>query len=95
MTAQTIPRFLYAKSTDSVSEFREPLQKFSDMPLATTVAELVPSLPSMLVVETLTAALGAWLDGPAIEAMIERRNRMQADVAKLVAKKGESLVIVR
>lgn len=59
MTAQTIPRFLYAKSTDSVSEFREPLQKFSDMPLATTVAELVPSLPSMLVVETLTAAFFA------------------------------------
>ena len=59
MTAQTIPRFLYAKSTDSVSQFRQPLQRFSDMPPATSVAELVPRLPPMLVVETLTAAFFA------------------------------------
>ena len=59
MTAQTIPRFLYAKSTDSVSQFRQPLQRFSDMPPATSVAELVPCLPPMLVVETLTAAFFA------------------------------------
>jgi hypothetical protein len=48
-----------------------------------------------LTVDTLTPVLGPWLDAAAIDAMIERRNRMQADVDKLVAKKGQSLVIIR
>ncbi|KAF9482197.1 hypothetical protein BDN70DRAFT_875284 [Pholiota conissans] len=56
MTAKTTPRFLYAKSTDAMSEFREPVQRFSNIPFAATIEDLVPNLPTMMVVEALTAA---------------------------------------
>src|SRR4029077_9966733 len=38
--------------------------------------------------DELTSALRPWLDEDAIDAMIERRNRMAAAVDQLVAKKG-------
>lgn len=56
VTSGTGPRFLYAKSTDAVSGFRDTIQKFSDIPLATTIEQLISYLPSMLVVESLTNA---------------------------------------
>ncbi|KAF8971071.1 hypothetical protein BDZ97DRAFT_1753416 [Flammula alnicola] len=59
MTAKTTPRFLYAKSTDAMSEYRESVQRFSNMPFSVNIEELVPNLPSMLVVETLTSAFFA------------------------------------
>jgi hypothetical protein len=43
----------------------------------------------------LIRALGAWIDAKAIDAMLERRRRMIADVDKLVAKKRSALVIIR
>jgi hypothetical protein len=43
----------------------------------------------------LTRVLGPWLDVEAIDAIIERRNRIAAEVDKLVAKKASALVIVR
>jgi hypothetical protein len=42
----------------------------------------------------LSRALGAWIDQTAIDAMVERRRRMIADVDKLVKKKGRALVII-
>jgi hypothetical protein len=56
MTTRKTPRFLYAKSTEAMSGLKDPVEKFSDMPFVTTIEELVSSLPSMLVIETLTAA---------------------------------------
>lgn len=56
VTTRKTPRFLYAKSTDAISGLKDPVEKFSDMPFIRTIEELVSSLPSMLVVETLTAA---------------------------------------
>jgi hypothetical protein len=40
------------------------------------------------------ALLGSWIDDNAIDAMIERRDRMVRDVKKLVAKRGRSAVII-
>jgi len=40
--------------------------------------------------ESLTAALGAWLNAEEIGAILERRDRMADEVAKLVETKGES-----
>jgi hypothetical protein len=42
----------------------------------------------------LTRVLGPWIDRKAIDAMLERRRRMIADVDKLVKKKGRALVII-
>jgi hypothetical protein len=42
----------------------------------------------------LSRVLGLWLDEDAIDAIIERRNRMEKAVDKLVAKKGAALVII-
>jgi hypothetical protein len=44
--------------------------------------------------EELTSALGAWLDPPAIGAMLARRDRMATAVDALVAKKGQALVLI-
>jgi hypothetical protein len=44
--------------------------------------------------EDLDRVLGPWLDGKAIDAVVERRGRMAAAVDKLVAKKGRAAVIV-
>ncbi|PPQ93655.1 hypothetical protein CVT25_012714 [Psilocybe cyanescens] len=59
MTTRKVPRFLYTKSTDPMSEYREPVQRFSDISFAGSVEELVSLLPSMMVVETLTSAFFA------------------------------------
>ncbi|KDR75279.1 hypothetical protein GALMADRAFT_542955 [Galerina marginata CBS 339.88] len=56
VTSRKVPRFLYAKSTDAMSEYREPAQKFSNISFIGTIDELVSYLPPMLVVETLTSA---------------------------------------
>ncbi|PPQ98399.1 hypothetical protein CVT24_004078 [Panaeolus cyanescens] len=56
VTSGTGPRFMYAKSTDAVSGFRDTVQPFSAIPLATTIEQLIAYLPSMLVVESLTNA---------------------------------------
>ena len=40
--------------------------------------------------ESLTAALGEWLNGDEIGAILERRDRMEEEIAKLVEAKGES-----
>lgn len=56
MTNRKAPRFLYAKSTDAISGLKDPVERFSDMPFVRTIEELVSSLPSMLAVETMTAA---------------------------------------
>jgi hypothetical protein len=45
--------------------------------------------------ERLSAAIGHWVDRPAIDAMIKRRDRMAQTIDKLVAKKGAAVVIVR
>ena len=45
--------------------------------------------------DELTGALQPWLDEEAIDAIIERRNRMAAAVDQLVAKKGQAAVIIR
>lgn len=42
----------------------------------------------------LVGTIGQWVDGKAIDAMLERRKRMAADVEKLVKKKGRAQVIV-
>jgi hypothetical protein len=44
--------------------------------------------------EDLTRVLGPWIDGDAIDAMIERQSRMIRDVNKLVAKRGRAAVII-
>jgi len=44
--------------------------------------------------EGLQAALGQWLDERAIRGVLERRERMQADIDKLVAAKGEAAVFL-
>jgi len=59
VTARRVPRFLYAKSTDAISGYQESTQKFSNMPFVGRVEELLPHLPSHLVVETLTNAFFA------------------------------------
>jgi hypothetical protein len=43
----------------------------------------------------LSRVLGPWLEDDAIDAIIERRNRMVKAVDKLVAKKGAALVIIQ
>jgi hypothetical protein len=44
--------------------------------------------------ESLTRALGGWLDEAAIAAIITRRDAMAAEVDKLIAKKGRALVLI-
>jgi hypothetical protein len=44
--------------------------------------------------ESLTRALGGWLDEAAITAIITRRDAMAAEVDKLIAKKGRALVLI-
>ena len=44
--------------------------------------------------EELTRALRCWIDEDAIDAIIERRDRMAAAVDQLVAKKGQAAVII-
>jgi hypothetical protein len=44
--------------------------------------------------DDLTRALRSWIDDEAIDAIVERRNRMAAAVDQLVAKKGPALVII-
>jgi hypothetical protein len=44
--------------------------------------------------DDLTRALQPWIDGEAIGAIIERRDRMAAAVDQLVAKNGRALVII-
>ncbi len=48
-----------------------------------------------LTVESLTPALEKWIDKREIGAMIERRDRLQGVIDKLVAAKGEAAVFVR
>lgn len=43
----------------------------------------------------LQRTLRPWMDDAAVNAVLERRKRMMADVDKLVAKKGRALVIIR
>jgi len=45
--------------------------------------------------EDLNGALGRWLDDDAIDAIIERRNRMAALIDELVARKRAVLVLIR
>jgi hypothetical protein len=42
----------------------------------------------------LDRVLGRWVDPPAIDAMLERRQRMAADLDKLIAKNGRAAVVV-
>ena len=42
----------------------------------------------------LTKALGAWIGKNEIKAMLERRDKMKEDIAKLVKQKGEAAVFV-
>ena len=44
--------------------------------------------------DELTRTLQSWIDEEAIDAIIERRNRMAAAVEELVAKKGQAAVII-
>ena len=44
---------------------------------------------------TLTAALGEWLSGREIRAILERRDRMGEVIDELVAKNGEAAVLMR
>lgn len=44
--------------------------------------------------EQLTTALGKWLDKGQIKNLLERRERMQAEIDKLVAAKGEAAVFL-
>jgi hypothetical protein len=44
--------------------------------------------------DDLVRALGAWIDGNAIDAILARRKRMADAVDKLIAKKGRAIVIV-
>jgi hypothetical protein len=48
-----------------------------------------------LTVESLTPALEKWIGRREIRAIVERRDRMQAVIDKLVAAKGEAAVFVR
>jgi hypothetical protein len=41
-----------------------------------------------------SGALGSWIDADAIDAIVERRDRMAAAVEKLVAEKGRARVII-
>lgn len=50
---------------------------------------------SALTVESLTPALEKWIGSREIRAILERRDRMQRVVDKLVAAKGESAVFVK
>jgi hypothetical protein len=43
----------------------------------------------------LAGALGRWVDDPAIEAMLRRRQRMATRVATLIAQRGRESVLVR
>jgi hypothetical protein len=43
----------------------------------------------------LAGAVGAWVDGGAIDAMLRRRERMRAQVDKLVAEHGRERVLIR
>ena len=44
---------------------------------------------------TLTRVVGTWLDGGAIRAILERRNRMVEDVERMVEERGKVDVFVR
>ena len=45
--------------------------------------------------ETLTSAVGMWMDKDAVRAILDRRDRMQADIDKLVRAKGDVQVFIR
>lgn len=59
MTSRKVARFLYAKSTDCISEYEESVARFSKIPFTGTVSELLTHMPSAPVVETLTTAFFA------------------------------------
>lgn len=83
MTAKTTPRFLYAKSTDAMSGYRESVQRFSNVPFTANIEELIPNLPSMLVVEALTSAFFAevnWRYGIPEEWFRGARSQMWASL---------------
>jgi hypothetical protein len=42
-----------------------------------------------------TAAVGQWLDKGQIRALLERRDKMQSEIQKMIKEKGEPAVIVR
>jgi hypothetical protein len=48
-----------------------------------------------LTLESLTAAVGKWVGKGEIKAILQRRDRMQAEIDKLVAANGEAEVFVR
>jgi hypothetical protein len=43
----------------------------------------------------MTTALGAWLDGRALRAMIARRDRMKTAIDRLVKESSEAAVFAR
>ena len=45
--------------------------------------------------DDLTRVLGSWLDRGPIDALLARRSRMMEEVEKLVARKGQALVIIK
>ena len=45
--------------------------------------------------DDLTRVLGSWLDRGLIDALLARRSRMMKEVEKLVARKGQALVIIK
>ena len=47
------------------------------------------SLPSQA---KLTAAIGPWVGRSELRAILERRDRMQQDIARLVKDRGESVI---
>ena len=63
-------------------------------PLERVDAELWQRL-TRLSREDLVRVVGAWIDRKAIDAMIERRDRMVKAVNALVARKGSALVIIQ
>jgi hypothetical protein len=48
-----------------------------------------------LTLEQLQAALGRWLRGKELEAILARRDRMRATIARMVAERGEAAVFLR
>ncbi|KAF8160876.1 hypothetical protein B0H34DRAFT_355803 [Crassisporium funariophilum] len=59
ITAKSSPRFLYTKSTEPMMGYRESVQRFSNMPFASCIEDLVSNLPPALVIEALTGAFFA------------------------------------
>jgi hypothetical protein len=48
-----------------------------------------------LTVESLTAALGKWLGKGEIKAILERRQKMQEDIDKLIKASSEAAVVMK